>query len=111
MITQINHCRVCRSQNLTPFLDLGPMPLPNGFLTSDQLRRPEPTYPLSVGVCSDCSLVQLTQLVDPEVMFRNYAYIPSASKTRLDNFRRIVIESLNLFPPQTHSLAIDIGSN
>jgi len=111
MITKIDHCRICRSDNLDRFLDLGPMPLPNGFLSQDQLNHPEPTYPLSVGVCPECSLVQLVDLVDPKIMFRNYAYIPSASKTRLDNFRHIVTESLKLFPPQTNSLAVDIGSN
>lgn len=111
MITKIDRCRICRSRGLTRFLDLGPIPLPNGFLSPDQLNRPEPAYPLSVGVCPECGLVQLVDLVDPRIMFRNYAYIPSASKTRLDNFRRIVTESLNLFPAQADSLAVDIGSN
>ena len=111
MITKVNHCRICRSKNLTPFLDLGPMPLPNGFLQASQINQPEPTYPLTVGICSDCNLVQLVNVVDPEVMFRNYAYIPSTSQTRLDNFRHIVTQALKFFPPPKNALAIDIGSN
>ena len=111
MANKINHCRICRSKNLTPFLDLGPMPLPNGFLQPSQISQPEPTYPLTVGICSDCNLVQLVDVVDPEVMFRNYAYIPSSSQTRLDNFRQIVIQALKFFPPAKEALAIDIGSN
>src|SRR3989344_9000641 len=111
MASKINHCRTCISKNLTPFLDLGPMPLPNGFLQPNQISQPEPTYPLTVGICSDCNLVQLVDVVDPEVMFRNYAYIPSSSQTRLDNFRHIVTQALKFFPPPKNALAIDIGSN
>ncbi len=111
MITKLTNCRICHSDKLKPFFNLGPMPLPNGFLEPSQIVNEEPLYPLSVGVCTDCSLVQLINVVSPETMFRNYVYIPSASKTRLENFNQIATEAVKFYPPPKQALAIDIGSN
>lgn len=111
MVTTIKKCRICGSQRLEEFLDLGLMPLPNGFLSQPQLSKKEPLYPLRVGFCSQCTLVQLLDIVDPEVMFRNYVYIPSASNTRVENFNQIVSEMLGRLPKTKTSLAVDIGSN
>ena len=111
MAASVIRCRICRNGKIKPFLNLGPMPLPNGFLRHRQLKYREPYYPLSVGVCQNCWLVQLTDVVKPEIMFRNYVYIPSASQTRLENFQQIVSQALDLLPPFPETLAIDIGSN
>lgn len=111
MVTKVKYCRICHSKNIKPFLDLGPMPLPNGFLKVDQLQKHEPTYPLSVGICLDCGLVQLVDIVSAEVMFKNYVYIPSASRTRIENFRQIVNQIISHYKPMKNALAVDIGSN
>lgn len=87
------------------------MPLPNGFLKTDALSIPEPEYPLSVGICQQCSLMQLVDVVNPDIMFHNYVYIPSASQTRIENFKGIVTELTNFNPQRKNSLAVDIGSN
>ena len=108
---KIKHCRICGSDKLHPFLNLGSIPLPNGFLKSNQLKAEEPKYPLEVGVCLHCSLMQLMDLVNPEVMFHNYVYIPSGSKTRLKNFQQIANEMISQSSPGKGSLAVDIGSN
>lgn len=87
------------------------MPLPNAFLKSREQKKTEKKFPLRIGFCPRCSLVQLLDIVDPELMFKNYVYIPSASKTRLDNFREIAQEMIRRKPQTTDSLAVDIGSN
>ena len=46
-----------------------------------------------------------------EIMFKNYVYIPSASKTRLDNFKQIVEGVTAILPQNKNSLAVDVGSN
>ena len=50
-------------------------------------------------------------IVDPEIMFKNYVYIPSASKTRLNNFKQIVDGVTEILSPKKNLLAVDIGSN
>ncbi|MBI5357161.1 methyltransferase domain-containing protein [Candidatus Collierbacteria bacterium] len=111
MTKMVERCRICGSKELVEFLDLGEMPLPNAFLKSKQEKKTEKKFPLRVGFCPRCTLVQLLDIVDPELMFRNYVYIPSASKTRLDNFFQIAQEMIRKLPVKKNKLAVDIGSN
>src|SRR3989338_7431983 len=107
----VKNCRICNSPDIQPFLDLGKVALPNAFLKESQLGLNELLFPLVSGFCQKCRLVQLMHTVDPEIMFKNYVYIPSASKTRLDNFKQIVDGVTAIFPSSKKSLAVDIGSN
>src|SRR3989344_3623099 len=86
-IHKVKICRICGSSKLYPFLSLGKMPIPNGFIEKEKLKKKERYYPLAVCVCENCWLVQLTHIVSPETMFKNYVYIPSTSVTMVDHFR------------------------
>jgi SAM-dependent methyltransferase len=59
---------------LAPILSLGRTPLANALLTAERLAEPEPTYPLDLVFCPACSLVQITETVPPERLFRDYPY-------------------------------------
>ena len=72
-------CRACRAPLTRTFVDLGSTPLANAFLSPDHLSRPEPSYPLHAFVCDRCFLVQVDQVVPPEVLFTDYAYFSSYS--------------------------------
>ena len=71
-------------------LSLGRTPLANGLLRADQLGTPEPRFPLDLAFCGACALVQITETVPPEQLFRDYVYFSSFSTTALDNARSIV---------------------
>jgi SAM-dependent methyltransferase len=70
-------------------LDLGTTPLANRLLHADQLAQPEPRYPLHLVWCPDCTLLQITETVPPEELFRNYLYASSYSDTMLDHCRAL----------------------
>ncbi len=104
-------CRICGSSKLYSFLSLDSMPIPNGFLTKEELKKNEPRYPLGVNVCEDCWLVQLTHIIPPEIMFKNYLYIPSTSTTMLKHFKAFADSAIEDFKLTSKDLVIDIGSN
>ncbi len=104
-------CRICGSIRLYNFLSLDSMPIPNGFLTKEELRKSEPRYPLGVNVCEDCWLVQLTHIIPPEIMFKNYLYIPSTSTTMLQHFKSFAHTTVVDYKLSPKDLVIDIGSN
>lgn len=107
----ITQCRICSSKNLIDVLDLTDQPIPNGFLTQEQLKQKEEKYPLVVCFCNNCSLMQLRYLVNAKVMFNNYLYIPSASKTRIEHFKNLASEIKELTRFSEKSLIVDVGSN
>lgn len=104
-------CRICKSTKLYKFLDLGSMPIPNGFRKKEELSKREVKYELACYFCEKCGLVQLTIVVDPEIMFRNYVYIPSTSKVMMNNFSSLVHEAFIEKGLGETSMVIDIGSN
>jgi SAM-dependent methyltransferase len=109
--TTITACRSCGAADLRPLLSLGCLPLANALLTADGVAREEPRYPLDVTLCSNCALVQTTETVLPERLFREYPYLSSISSTVVRHAqsvaRRLVVER-QLGP---RSLVIEIASN
>lgn len=107
----VKACRICHSRKLYRFLDLTPMPIPNGFLKKEDLHKKEPYYELSCYLCENCGLVQLSNVVNPNIMFSNYVYIPSTSKIMMNNFSNLAYRANSLTKLDEKKLVIDIGSN
>jgi len=76
-------CRSCEAGDLIPILSLGSTPLANALLYKEQLGQPEATYPLDLVLCTQCSLVQITETVPAEQLFGEYLYFSSFSDTML----------------------------
>lgn len=110
-VKEVKKCRICDFEELIEFMSLGPLPKPNGYLTEKDLNKKEPKYPLDIGRCTNCGLVQLTKIVRPDIMFENYKYIPSASKTMIKHFDDLAKEIINEYKLKKGNLVIDIGSN
>lgn len=104
-------CIACSQQSVQEFLDLGKTALANKFLTRDEIKRHEPTYPLKVGFCHACGHVQLTEQVPPKAMFEDYLYISSASDTLSDHLLELSDIVVSRFRLGARDLVMDIGCN
>src|SRR5712692_9981817 len=89
VLTRNSACRICGGHDLTKVWTLGPQPLANAFLRPEELELEELYFPLDVYFCRQCHLVQLVDIVVPEVMFRNYVYASSTSPVFVDHFREL----------------------
>ncbi|MGJ3263436.1 MAG: methyltransferase domain-containing protein [Salinarimonas sp.] len=78
-MTRIAGCRSCGGTHLAPVLALGETPLANALVPPDRLEEPEPRYPLELVFCRECTLLQLTVSVRPDLMFSTYPYFSSVS--------------------------------
>jgi hypothetical protein len=104
-------CRICDSKALQSVMSFGDTPLANAFLRKEQLSEPEPKFPLELFMCKDCGHLQLLDVVDPEIMFRNYVYVSSTSPSFVDHFRRYAEDVVKQFSVKPNSLVVEIGSN
>ena len=108
----IEACRSCGSSQLTSFLDLGTAPLADRLVTEDQLGEPELVAPLDVVLCGECSLVQITETVSPEVLFcQNYPYFSSVSKALMKHFGDSAQHLLDTRKLGADSLVVEAASN
>lgn len=104
-------CRGCDGRRLFKFLELGPTPLANSFLNGPEQFAAEQSYPLDVYFCEDCSLVQLLDVIDPELLFRDYIYVTGTSDTIAAHNRgyaETVADVLRLTPDE---LVVEVASN
>jgi len=104
-------CRSCGNVDLLPVLSLGRMPLANALLVQEQLTLPEETFPLDLVFCPQCTLVQITETVAPEKLFREYLYFSSFSDTVLHNAREIAERLITLCNLSKDSLVMEVASN
>lgn len=80
----LDSCLCCENKNLKLVLDLSSQPLANSYLKS--IEDFEEEFPLSINYCPNCTHVQLTHLVDPEKLFKNYVYVSGTTKTLREYF-------------------------
>ena len=103
---------MCKSTKLYEFLDLGFSALSDGFLSKEDLKKPEIFYPLNVLICNACGLCQLGHIVPPKFMFnKNYPYDSSTTKTGREHFTNMGLDICRIFSLKSNSLIIDVGSN
>lgn len=104
-------CRLCGGNRLRRFLSLGPSPLANSFLHSPAEFEAEPFYPLDVFFCETCSLVQLLDVIDPEVLFRHYIYVTGTSETMVAHLAQYASTLVDLLKLTSTDLVIEVASN
>ena len=105
-------CRICGKNNLKPYLDLGNLPLANNLPNTAEEAIAMDRYPLKVVFCENCGLSQLSEVVDPRILFSNYFYRSSMSNTYVKHCEAMAKSfhaKYNLTPAT--SFIIDVAGN
>lgn len=110
-VTIMDKCQGCGGSNLFKFINFGPMPRPNVYMTQEEiLLNGQVNYNLDANLCTKCGLVQLGQGLSAEELFPdNYAYqTPNAMST---DFKDAADDLTRLFGLKKGSKILEIGSN
>lgn len=103
-------CLICKTA-IEPFIDFGNMPLGNGFLLPEQFGA-EYFFPLQVGFCPTCGMVQLLEQPDRERMFHdNYAFFSSTSRYMALHFKAFAEHVMADYLSGDDPLVVEMGSN
>ena len=106
MPTSQNNSGVCRSCNASVefLLDFGNQPIVNNL----QVEPGDvPKFPIEVGGCSYCGLVQILNPIDPAEFYTNYA---NSSSVKREPHLEKLIEKLESLLPKNAKI-IDVGCN
>lgn len=107
----VTQCRACGSANLQRYLDMGRTPLANSYLDASSAGQEEFVEELCIQLCVECGLSQLTKVVDPDRMFRNYLYVSSTTLTLREHFAEFAATAAKAADAKSGDLALDIASN
>ncbi len=106
-----SRCRICGSESLVRYLDLGSTPLANSYVTEAGLAAPEFREELALQMCPGCGLSQLTRVVHPDLMFKNYLYVSSTTSTFRSHCEEMAATTAAAAGAKAGDLVMDIASN
>jgi SAM-dependent methyltransferase len=93
-------------------MSFGQTPLADALVTKEKLEQPEYTAPLDLAFCPECSLVQITETVPPEILFcRDYPYFSSVSPSLLKHFGDSAQNLMKTRQLNSDSFVIEAASN
>jgi len=105
-------CRGCGKNSCSTFLNLGMTPIANNLISQENIHKPEIFYPLHSAVCNDCSLVQLPELVQRDLLFSvDYVYYSSYSSSWLVHSKKYAHEMIKKLSLEKNDLVIEVASN
>lgn len=106
MYVDLEECLVCGGKDLTRYLQLGIQPPANSYT-----NEPEevPAAPLEMMLCRDCSHSQLSVVVDPDILFKDYIYVSGTTKTLENHFKAFAEDCTKRFPGK--GMVLEIGCN
>jgi SAM-dependent methyltransferase len=106
-----NSCRLCGESHLEIAFQLAPTPPADAYVPAEKLEELQQTYPLALFFCNHCGHLQLADVIDPEILFRDYIYETESSPGLVEHFRKYAEEVTAFLNPKEDDLVIDIGSN
>ncbi|HSW70683.1 MAG TPA: methyltransferase domain-containing protein, partial [Gammaproteobacteria bacterium] len=109
--THRNDCRLCESSKLDLVLPILPSAIGDAFVAKEQLKEKQEVYPLDTYLCVNCGHLQNLDIVDPEVLFRNYTYRTSVSLGLVEHFRLYAADAVQNLKIPADSLVVELGSN
>ena len=87
------------------------MPLANALQKRPQEAYTQARYPLELVFCPSCCLLQITETVSPEILFRDYLYFSSYSETMLKHARALASRVIRERGLNAQSLVVELASN
>ena len=105
----ISNCRICGASNLVSILELGDQPLANALKKTGDAT--EDKFSLTLMYCPDCSLVQLKETIDKELLFSNYTWVTGTSQTTRDYAQLFFQRVADVTKLKKEDLVIEVASN
>jgi SAM-dependent methyltransferase len=103
-------CQICGAETI-PGLDLGGQLVGDLILSRRQLNEPETFYPLQLHHCLECGLTQLSYIVDPTIVYKEFPFVSGTTQTATRHLQSLPPQLVKMAGLDKNSLAIDIGSN
>ncbi len=93
-------------------LDLGKQPLANALLSEEDLGKAEVCFPLEVLFCQECTLLQVSETIPPDVLFgQDYPYFSSFLPALLAHSRVHALDLIAERQLDPSDLVIEVASN
>tara|TARA_B100002051_G_C16737147_1_gene641921 strand:+ start:794 stop:2035 length:1242 start_codon:yes stop_codon:yes gene_type:complete len=105
-------CRMCNSKNFWEVINLGKHPLVNSLVEKKDINKEDPVFPIVVRQCKKCKLVQLTNIIDANEIYKNVDYLYfSSDMPGLDKYFKPYAKDLEKRFLRKKDFIVEIGCN
>lgn len=105
---EITKCLLCGHPELSKILSLTPTPPANAFV---KFKVSQTTIPLDVLQCQNCQHVQISCIVDYDLMYSDYVYVSGTSAVTRQHFQDYADTLIKNYNLDSNSFVVDVGSN
>lgn len=102
----MNKCRICNFK-LKEIVNLGKIALVGNFTKNNKIQK---KYNISLNYCIKCKHVQISERLNPNLLFKKYLWETGVSKTNLSIIFKL-LNSLRKFGVNKNSKVLEIASN
>lgn len=103
---------MCNCKSFKSVVNLGNNPLVNSLVEKKDLKKKDPVFPLHVKQCVRCKLVQLTELIDANEIYKKVDYLYfSSDMPSLDKYFKVYANELQRRFLKKNDFVVEIGSN
>ena len=117
-ISYLRHCKICGNTNLKKVIKLNEQYISATFIKSNEKSDLKNIKtPLTLSLCvqdgnkNNCGHLQLYEITDPDLLYRNYFYRSATNDTMKIDLKNIVDSVLKISQPDLQDIIVDIGSN
>lgn len=104
-------CILCNSNKLSNLFSLGKTPIADNYFKNKKISISQKIFKLSLIICNDCKHVQLSDIINPNLLFDKYKYQSSFSKSLIEHFDSYSATLIKRFIKNSNDYILDIGSN
>jgi len=117
-ISYLSSCKICGNKKLKKVIKLNEQYISATFVKSNKendLRNIK--TPLNLLLCiqdgdlSKCGHLQLYEIIEPDLLYRNYFYRSATSDTMRRDLKNVVESVIEIVKPKFEDVIVDIGSN
>jgi 2-polyprenyl-3-methyl-5-hydroxy-6-metoxy-1,4-benzoquinol methylase len=102
-------CRLCDSKKLNTVYNLNSQPIGDDYVKNK--NKKQKLYPLNLNLCSECKFVQLSHVLNPEIVYGKYLYVTQTSSGLPEHFKDLVNHLFKKKIIKKDSQVLEIGSN
>ena len=105
----IKNCRICNNK-ISLLHKYRKTPLGEDFIKKNNNKK-QPLLNLNLCICKKCKLVQISEIVNPNSIYKNYLYETKTSITLDKHFKKYALNVCKNLKLRKKDLIVDIGSN
>jgi hypothetical protein len=111
ILDKIYECRSCSSDKIEVVWELEKTPYGDLFKTSKVEAKKLELQFLTLVICNNCSLLQLLNNPEIQVIYENYLYRTSITNPLFSYYNQLANRAVNDYRISKNDLVVDIGSN